>query len=214
MSSSSLNLQRIPKLAIEAGKKEISLSSRDKGEKEKDTAEKKRQCLWGELPEKLQEQLLERVNKQLRKERIDPLTGLPEGMTQDKLRLPVPTPGVILDFAATTAVSKAAMRLAVSKAAMRAGGGFGDKGKGKGKAKGKGGGMQIFVKTPTGNTITLDVEPSDLIIGVKALIESQEGVEVMDKSLVIWCDELMQLSELDIKDGDTLNLVDMAGHGT
>ena len=84
MSSSSLNLQRIPKLAIEAGKKEISLSSRDKGEKEKDTAEKKRQCLWGELPEKLQEQLLERVNKQLRKERIDPLTGLPEGMTQDE----------------------------------------------------------------------------------------------------------------------------------
>ena len=202
MSSSSLNLQRIPKLAIEAGKKEISLSSRDKGEKEKDTAEKKRQCLWGELPEKLQEQLLERVNKQLRKERIDPLTGLPEGMTQDKLRLPVPTPGVILDFAATTAVSKAA---------MRAGGGFGDKGKGEGKNKGKGEGMQIFVKHPTSNTITLDVEPSDLIIGVKALIEGQEGVEVMGKSLVKRCDELAQLSELAIRDGDTLHLVDMPG---
>ena len=160
---------------------------------------------------------MERVNKQLGKEIIDPLTGLPEGMTQDEfdkmsraMRLPLPMPGVILDFAATSPLD-----FAVSKAAMRAGGGFGDKGKGKGKAKGKGEGMQIFVKTPTGNTITLDdVEPSDLIIGVKALIESQEGVEVMDKSLVIWCDELMQLSELDIKDGDTLHLVDMAGHGT
>ena len=59
MSSSSKNLQRIQELAIElqAAKKEISLSSRDTGEKEKDTPEKKRQRLWGELPEKLQEQL-------------------------------------------------------------------------------------------------------------------------------------------------------------
>ena len=92
---------------------------------------------------------------------------------------------------------------AISKAALRAGGGFGDKGKGEG--------MQIFVKHPTSNTITLDVEPSDLIIGVKALIEGQEGVEVMGKSLVKRCDELAQLSELAIRDGDTLHLVDMPG---
>ena len=207
MSSSSKNLHN------QTGKKEISLSGRDEGEKEKDTPEKKRQRLWGELPEKLKEQLLERVNKQLGKEIIDPLTGLPEGMTQDEfdkmsraMRLPLPMPGVILDFAATSPLD-----FAVSKAAMRAGGGFGDKGKGKGKAKGKGEGMQIFVKTPTSNTITLDVEPSDLIIGVKALIEGQEGVEVMGKSLVKRCDELAQLSELAIRDGDTLHLVDMPG---
>ena len=110
--------------------------------------------------------------------------------------------------------SRSPLAWAFSKAALRAGGGFGDKGKGKGKVKGKGEGMQIFVKTPTGNTITLDVEPSDLIIGVKALIEGQEGVEVMGKSLVKRCGELAQLSELAIRDGDTLHLVDMAGRET
>jgi len=33
------------------------------------------------------------------------------------------------------------------------------------------GGMQIFVKTLTGKTITLDVEPSDTIDNVKAKIQ-------------------------------------------
>ena len=36
--------------------------------------------------------------------------------------------------------------------------------------------MQIFVKTPTGNTIALEVEGSDLILNVKAKIEEKEGI--------------------------------------
>ena len=43
-----------------------------------------RQQWWDKWPEKLQKLHLKLWDKRLRQERIDPLTGLPKGMTQEK----------------------------------------------------------------------------------------------------------------------------------
>lgn len=66
------------------------------------------------------------------------------------------------------------------------------------------GGMQIFIKTVTGKTITLEVEPSDTIEDVKGKVEDEEGVPVTEQCLSVVgniLDNSVRLSEQCINEG-------------